>query len=323
MKRLFAFVLFAALLLCLPAGCSPAPETPDAPLRVGGMTGPTSMGMVRIMEDCDAGASAVDCTFTVAASADVLTPAFMQGELDVIAVPVNLASILYHRLEGDVRLLAVNSLGVLYVVDKNAPVASFADLKGRTVYATGKGSTPEYSLRHLLRQNGLDPDRDVTLEFKSEPAEIVSLLASAESAVAMLPQPYVTAAKGQVPELSVDLSLADEWAAKDPGAEMITGVLICRGTFAEAHPEQIRAFIDAYEESAAYVNAHVEEAASLIDKFGIAKEAVARAALPDCNVVCLRGEEMAEPVRAYLSVLMEADPVCVGGSLPGDDFYYE
>jgi NitT/TauT family transport system substrate-binding protein len=221
-----------------------------------------------------------------------------------------------------VRLLAVNTLGVIYIVERGDTVASLEDLKGRTVYATGKGSTPEYALRYLLRENGVDPDKDLTIAWKSEPTEVVALLAQEEGAVAMLPQPYVTVAQTQVEGLRVAVDLTQVWDALDNGSRLITGVLVVRAEFADAYPGQISAFLEEYAASVAYVNSNNAEAALLIEKFGIVKAAVAEKALPYCNIVFLAGEEMVSPMEGYLRVLFEQNPKSVGGALPSDDFYH-
>ena len=221
------------------------------------------------------------------------------------------------------QLLAINTLGVIYIVEKGDSVSSIADLAGKTIYATGKGSTPEYALRYILSENGIDPDSDVTIEWKSEPTEVVSTLASAETGVAMLPQPYVTVAQGNVEGLHIAIDLTEAWDALDNGSQLLTGVLIVRRDFAEAHPQAIAAFLKEYEASTKYVNANNAEAAQLIEKFDIVKAAVAEKALPYCNITYIAGADMKAPMDGYLQVLFDQNPASVGGVLPDSDFYYE
>lgn len=319
-KILTALMLLIAAALML-TGCGAAKD--DAVIRIGGLTGPTSMGLVKIMEDSAAGTAANSYEFTVAGSADELTPKLVKGELDMAALPANLASVLYNNTDGAVEVLAVNTLGVLYIVQKNAVIASLSDLRGQTIYATGKGSTPEYNLRYILSQNGIDPDKDVTIEWKSEPTEVVALLKTAESGVAMLPQPYVTIAQGQVEGLAVAIDLTAEWDKLGNGSTMITGVLVARREFVEAHPALIKAFLEEYETSIAYVNTNAADAAQLIEKHGIFKAAVAEKAIPYCNIAFFSGAEMKPALEGYLKVLFDAKPASVGGNLPGASFYYE
>lgn len=294
----------------------------DTVIRIGGMTGPTSIGLVKVMEDNEAGTSKNKYEFTVVGAADEITPKLVKGELDIAALPANLASVLYNNTEGKVKLLAINTLGVLYVVGKGETVTSVADLHGKTIYATGKGSTPEYTLRHILTKNGLDPDKDVTIEFKSEPAEIVAMFKQNGSGIAMLPQPYVTVAKTQVEGLETLLDLTAEWDKIGDGTRLLTGTLVVRTEFAEQHPELIASFLEEYKASTEYVNANVEDAANLVEKFGIFKAAVAKVAIPQCNITFVAGEDLKPLIEGYLKVLYEQKAAAVGGKLPDDNFYY-
>lgn len=330
-KRLFA-VLTIVLLTIMLAGCqTPSPvkiedekETEAVDIRIGGLKGPTSMGMVRLMELAEAGEVANNYTFTISGSADEVTPKLIKGELDMAAVPANLASVLYNNnTNGEVKLLAINTLGVNYIVNKGDEVQSFADLKGKTIYGTGKGSIPEYILRYLLSANGIDPDKDVKLEWKSEPTEIVALFSKLEKGIALMPQPYVTVAQTQIEGLRIALDLTKEWRALSNDSTLITGVLVVRKDFAEKYPEQIATFLDEYQQSTEYVNAHIPEAAKLVEKYGIVKAAVAEKAISYCNIYYMDGTEMKTAMQGYLKVLYEQNPKAIGGKLPRDDFYYE
>lgn len=332
--------LFLALCLMLSACSSPAVSSEDGSsssevltasseavsadkttVRLAGMKGPTTMGMVKLLSDSENKETQNDYDFFLAGSADEITPKLIKGELDLAAVPVNLASVLYNKTEGEIRLLAVNTLGVLYIADTTGEISSVADLFGKTVYATGKGSTPEYTLRHILSENGIDPDSDVTLEFKSEPAEVVALLKE-NGGVAMLPQPFATAAKSQVEGIKIVLDLTEEWDKLDSGSSLITGVLVGRNEFIENHPEETAAFLSEYAASTEFVNQNVSDAAALIENYGIVKAAIAEKAIPACNITFIDGEEMKNDVSGYLEVLLEQNPQSVGGNLPADDFYY-
>ena len=301
-----------------------APESPEeAPpevsaLRVGALKGPTAMGMVRMMSDDGVN------RYTLAGSADELTPKLIKGELDIICVPANLAAVLYNKTEGQLVTLAVNTLGVLYIVENGGEsVQSMADLKGKTIVAAGKGSTPEFGLRYLLEQNGLDPDQDMTVDWKSEHAECVAALAAGTADIALLPQPFVTVAQGKLENLRVALDLTAEWDALGNGSAMITGVAVARRALAEENPKLVGAFLEDYAASVDWVNANPKEAGELVSANGIIENpAVAEKALPHCNIVCLTGEEMTAKLSGYLQVLAEANPQSVGGALPGDDFYY-
>ena len=311
MKKILAAVLILTLLL----GCACAEA-----LRVAALKGPTAMGMVKMMSD-DAGSS---YAFDIHAAADEITPKLVQGELDVAALPANLAAVLYQRTGGELQVLAVNTLGVLYIAERGDSIHSVSDLKGRTIYSAGKGSTPEYALNYILRQNGLEPGVGVTIEYKSEHAECLSALMGDESACAMLPQPFLTVAMTKAPDMRMALDLTKEWDAlqADGGSAMITGVVVARRAAVAENPDAIDMFLADYAESVAYTNADVPGAAALIGAYDIVTAEVAEAALPACNIVCITGEEMQQKLSGYLEVLFEQDPEAVGGALPDAQFYY-
>ena len=304
-------------------------ETAGEPMDVNvvAMKGPTAMGMVQFMDEADKGnVTTNNYNFSIAASADEVTPMIAQGTADIAAVPANLASVLYNNTDGGVRVLAINTLGVLYIVETGDGIQSVADLEGKTIYASGKGSTPEYALNYVLKQNGLDPSSDVTIEWMSEQTECVAALANSEDAIAMLPQPFVTTAQSKNSDIRVALDLTEEWDALQENAQtpstLCTGVVVARTEFVEEHPEVIRDFLDKYEASVAYVNENVDAAAALVGQYDIVTEEVAKTALPECHIVCITGDEMKEKLSGYLSVLAEENAQSVGGTLPADDFYY-
>ncbi len=284
------------------------------------------MGMVKLMEDAEAGDTANEYSFTISAAIDEVTPKIVQGAYDIAAVPANLASVLYNSTDGAVQVLAVNTLGVLYIVETGDSVQSVADLKGKTIYASGKGATPEYALDYLLSANGIDPEKDVTIEYKSEHSECVAAIAQTENGIALLPQPFATTAQAKNENIRIALDLTEEWEKVQEDAEeksaLITGVVVIRKEFAGQNPEAVAAFLDEYKSSTDYVNANVEEAAALIEKQDIVPAAVAKKALPYCNITCIEGAEMQSMLGGYLSVLMEQNPKAVGGALPDDAFYY-
>ena len=305
-------------------------EEPAEPVEVRAVAlkGPTAMGLVRFMSEVDAGNLADnDYTFDIVASPDEVTPLVAKGSVDIAAVPANLASVLYNKTEKGVRAIAINTLGVLYICELGDTVQTVADLKGKTIYASGKGSTPEYGLQYVLEKNGLAVGTDVQIEWKSEHAECVQALAlSSGPAVAMLPQPFVTTAQMQNDKIHVALDLTKEWDAVQTGDEkssMVTGVAIVRSAFADEHPEAVDAFLEHYEESVDFVNDNVEEAAQLVGDYDIVTAEVAEKAIPACNIVCITGDDMAEQLGGYLDVLAEQNPQAVGGAVPGDDFYYD
>ena len=323
MKKIISLFLLATLLVLSLAGCVSFKAPDKAPIRIGGLTGPTSIGLAKVMADNAAGTSDLAYDFTIAGTADELTPKIIKGELDIAAVPANLAAVLYQRTNGAVQILAINTLGVLYMVQNGGEaIDSMEDLRGKTIYATSKGTVTEYNLRYLLSQNGIDPDKDVTIEWKSEPAEVVATLKKAGSGIAMLPQPYVTVAKNSIDGLQVVLDLTEEWNHLQNGSQMITGTLVVRKEYAEAHPQKIEKFLKEYKASTDYVNANVEEAAAWVETYVGIKAAIATEAIPECNITFIAGEDMKAPLAAYLEILYSINPQAVGGKLPDDAFYY-
>lgn len=325
MKKTVTLILALLLVMSVFTGCGAAKEEKNerVNIRLGGLKGATSIGMVKLLDDAEKGKTANLCEFTMAGSADELTPKLLKGELDILAVPANLGAILYNNSNGAVQMLAVNTLGVVYIVEKGGEsVQSLADLKGKTIYATGKGSTPEYALSYLLSQAGLTLGKDVHVEWKSEPTEVVALMSAEETSLAMLPQPYVTVAQSKLPELRIAVDLNEVWHSLDNGSEFVTAGLIVRRAFAEEHPDAVAGFLREYAASTAYVNENPETAAQLVEKYGIINAAVAAKAIPACHIVCLTGEEMKTMVDGYFNVLYNQNENAVGKKLPAEDFYW-
>lgn len=296
--------------------------TSTDPISITALKGPTAMGMVKLMTDTES-ASAPDYTFNIAASVDEVTPAVVQGSTDIAAVPANLASVLYNKTNGDMQVLAINTLGVLYIVENGDSIHSVTDLKGKTIYASGKGATPEYALNYILSSNGINPQTDVTIEWKSEHTECLAALTSTENGIALLPQPFVTVAQSKVPNLKVALDLTEEWNKLNSDSALLTGVIIAKKSFVESHTDAVNEFLAQYKASVSYVNENVDDAAALVGKYGIVEEAVAKNAIPACNITYIDGNDMKQKLSGYLNTLFEQNPAAVGGTLPADDFYYQ
>lgn len=303
----------------------------DVTIRIGSLKGPTSMGLVYLMDQAKKGETANNYEFTMAAAADELLPSMISGDLDIVLVPANVASVLYAKTEGGVSVIDINTLGVLYMVSGDDTIQDMEDLKGKTIYLTGKGTTPDYVLQYLLRENGL-AESDVALEYKSEATEVAAVLAESPESIGVLPQPFVTAACAQNDKLSVVMDLTEQWdAVQDVNgnaqdgikSRLVTGVTVVRNGFLDEHKAAVDKFMEEHETSAAYANEHVEEAAELVAAAGIIEKApVAVKAMPQCNITYIDGSDMKEALSGYLDVLAKQDASSVGGGLPGDDFYY-
>lgn len=292
--------------------------------RIGSLKGPTSMGLVSLMDTQEKSADPDIYEFTMVTAADELLAKVASKELDIALVPANVASVLYNKTKGGISVIDINTLGVLDIVACDDSIQSIADLKDKTIYLTGKGTSPDYVIHYLLSANGLTED-DVTLEFKSEAAEVAAVLKEDPEAIGLLPQPFVTAACAQNENLKIVLDLTKEWQAiqGEGGSQLVTGVTIVRNEFLETNNEQVTEFLADHEESAAFANEHAEEAALLIAELGIIEKApIAQKALPYCNITCMTGEEMKAALSGYLQVLYDQNPQSVGGALPEDGFYY-
>ena len=328
MKKLVSLLLSAALMLSLAAcGGSSAGSTAASsqaasseaassqaasaestaeplsttdPVRIAGLKGPTTMGLVNLLPMEEDGSASLDYDLQLYGTADEIVPLLTKGELDMAAIPANLAATLYQKTQGGIQVMAVNTLGVLYVVEKGDTVHSVADLKGRTILSTGKG----------------------TIEFYSEATEVTAQMAVAQDAIAVLPQPYVTSASMQDDTLRVALDLTEEWD-KVCDTQLITGVTVVRTEYAQEHPDVVEAFLKDYTASVDAANNDLDGTAALCEEQGVvAKAAIAKAALPNCNIVCVTGDEMQADVAGYLQVLYDADPAAVGGAMPDDAFYW-
>lgn len=293
-------------------------------VHVASLKGPTSIGLVSFMDKAanDDSGLANTYDFSISAAADEIVPKVISGDVDIALVPANVASVLYNKTDGAVQALDVNTLGVLNVVTGDASVQSFSDLAGRTVYLTGKGASPEYVMNYLLDKAGIADQ--VTLEFKSEAAEVVSALAADPSAVGILPEPYKTAALAKNASLTSPINLTDVWDQyAEDGSRLLTGVTVVRRDFAEQHPEAVREFVEQQQASVEAVSADPATYAQSVVDHGIIDAApVAEKAIPGCGLTFLTGDEMKSALSGYLGVLASSDASSVGGKLPGDDFYY-
>lgn len=319
MKKFLAMVL-SVVMLVLGAVSALAQEN-AAPIRVYALKGPTGIGMVKVMNDNDG-----TYDFTLVGAPDEVVSAIVSGNADIAAVPTNLAATLYNKTKGNVQLVALNTLGVLHILDRTGEIKAIEDLAGKTLYATGQGSTPEYAINYILKANGLTDQ--VTVEYKAEHAELATLAAANQVDIVLLPEPHVTSVLNQNPEFQLALDVTELYnaaAAADgkEGATMAMGCLIVRKDWAQEHPAELQAFLAAYEASVTFVNEDVPAAAQMVQEQEIIpKAAVAQKAIPNCHIVYIAGEEMKTMIAPFFDVLFEANPKSVGGTLPADDFYF-
>jgi len=304
------------------------PTNQAVEINIGVMQGPTAIGMIGLMDAADNDNIGGDrYNFTLTGSPDEIVPAIIQGNLDIAALPSNLASVLYNNTDGEIQVIAINTLGVLHIVEAGNQLTSVADLRGRTIYASGHSSAPEFILNYILEGNGLDPQNDVNIEWLAEHTEVVARLGMNEDAVAMLPQPFVTVARTQNDALRIALDLTEEWdhiqrSNDGPNSALIMGVMVARSAFIEENPMAIATFLERYAESVNFVNNNIEAAAGLLESYDIFPAPIAQRAIPYSNVVFITGREMQELFSGYLRVLFEQNPGSIGGEMPSEEFYF-
>jgi NitT/TauT family transport system substrate-binding protein len=301
----------------------------DRPLvRLGVLKGPTGIGMAKLLKDHTDRITYNRYETTISGSPDAIVAKITTGELDIAAVPTNLAATLFNKTNGQIQLLAINTLGVLHILEKGDAVQNLEDLKGKTLYATGKGSVPEYVLNYLLIQNGLDPAKDLTIEYKTEHTELATLAASGRADLVLLPEPFVTTVLSQNVGFRRAIDITTEWADTMDRLELRRNILsmgcvIVRKDFAENNRDTVNDFLSEYETSINYVTENHTQAAEIIAEYDILPSAsVAKMAIPGSNIIFIEGEVMKNQIMNFYNILFIADPKSIGGAMPGDDFFY-
>ncbi len=349
MKKIISLIMALVLMLTLFSACgktatsepttkktetteSSVPKATGVTVKLATLQGPTGMGMAYMLDDSDNDKTLNKYEYTVASSPDEVTGKLVSGDFDIAALPTNAAATLYNKSNGKVKLLALNTGCVLYVLEKGDTIKSISDLKGKTVYVSGQGSTPEFILNYVLEENGLKVGTDVKLDFTySTHNDLVAFAASGKADVVLLPEPAVTALLAKNKDMHVALSINDVWAdtvkgTGYEGTQIAMGCVAVNTAFAEAHPDAVEAFLYEYGQSIKNITNtdNLDKSADTIAKVGIVAAAgVAKSALPRCNIVFFTGDEMKTKVEGFYKVLFDAQPNSVGGKLPDESFYYK
>ncbi len=335
MKKITALLLSLLMLTALFAGCAkeavdpvepdlPIEEVEDAPkvaelTRVVALKGPTGMGMAKLISDADGKYS-----FELTSMPEDVTSALISKTVDIAAVPTNLAATLYNKTKGGVKVIALNTLGVLHIVNSDGTVAGLSDLKGKTIGATGQASTPEYILRYLLKANGIDPDTDVTINFYTDHAELATHMISGNVTIGMLPEPQVSTVLMKNADCKAVIDLTDEWNKVSDGSALVQGCIVVRSEFLEAYPDSVKNFLAEYKESVVFANTSADAPATVAELGIVGSAQIAEKAIPGANICFVdSNDNMKEKLSGFLAVLFEANPKSVGGALPLDDFYFE
>ena len=331
-KSIVSLLLALTLALSLTACGTQTNTEPDqsddtpAPAEVNlyVLSGPTGIGAMNLWAAADAGETQNTYHITMPGANDEVVAAISNGDADIAAVATNLAATLYNKTEGGVTVLAVNTLGVLSLLGNGQEIASIADLAGKTIYAPGQGANPEYILRYVLTGNGLDPDKDVTIQFVGEGSELLTVWQSDPEAIIMAPQPVATSILMQNENAATLFNMTDEWDKVSGGdSTLMMGCVIVRNEFLQENPGAVALFLQEYAASIEKAQSDVEGTAALCEQYSlIPKAALAKAAIPSCGLTFVTGAEMKSALSGYLQVMFDADPKSVGGAMPGDDFYY-
>ncbi len=331
-KSLVSLLLALTLALSLTACGTQAntePEQPDdtptpAEVNLYVLSGPTGIGAMNLWAAADAGETQNTYHITMPGANDEVVAAISNGDADIAAVATNLAATLYNKTSGGVTVLAVNTLGVLSLLGNGQEIASIADLAGKTIYAPGQGANPEYILRYVLTGNGLDPDKNVTIQFVGEGSELLTVWQTDPEAIIMAPQPVATSILMQNENAVTLFNMTDEWDKVSGGdSTLMMGCVIVRNEFLQENPGAVELFLQEYAASIEKAQSDVEGTAALCEQYGlIPKAALAKAAIPSCGLTFVTGAEMKSALSGYLQVMFDADPKSVGGAMPGDDFYY-
>ena len=320
MKRLF--LIAAALVAAVLAACGQA-DGPRAQVNVAVLTGPSALGALWLLDAAEAGDTRNAYEIAILGGPSEVVPLIVQGQVDIAAVPTNLAAVLYNQTGGGVQVIALSTMGVLHVIDATGEIGSVGDLAGRTVHLSPPGAAPEFAFNYVLRQNGLTPGMDVELVFHAEPPQIGALLAQGVAEIALLPEPFATTVVMQNDNLRHALDLSQEWAQVSEDSALVMTAIVARTEFIAENPGAIAVFLQEYEQSVAFVNEHVAEAAQLAVLHGIIpNEAIAASAIPRSNQVFVTGAQMQRYLAGYLAVLYAQYPPSVGGSLPDENFYF-
>ena len=324
LKKIISMAIAVILSCTALVSCSGGSDNAklERDIKVYALKGPTGMGMAKLMSDSDAGTTTNKYDFTIASAPDEVTAEIIKSNYDIAALPTNLASVLYNKTERKIRVAAVNTLGVLYVLENGDTVNSLEDLNGKELYATGQGSTPEYILRYVLETNGID----CNVTYLAEHSELAAQMISGDVSLGMLPVPNATTVLAQSDaRTAIDLTAEWEKAAEKNGdsSALYMGCVIVNPDFIEESPEAVDAFLEEYAASVKYVNENIDDASAMIESYGIVpKAAIAKKAIPDAHMVCITGDEMKTGLSGFYNVLFGFDPKSVGGAVPADDIYY-
>ncbi|MBQ7549598.1 MAG: ABC transporter substrate-binding protein [Clostridia bacterium] len=288
-------------------------------MNVLGLKGPTGMGMAKMISDSKTNGTANNYKFTISGDPTSVVAGITTGEYDIAACPMNMASVIYNKTNGGVKILAINTLGILHILDKTGTVKQLSDLKGKTVVTSGQGASPEYILNYILEKNGLKDD--VKVEYLSEHSEVATAILTGKADIVMLPEPNVTVVTSKDSSVKIAIDMTQEWN-KISDVQLAMGAVIARKDFVEKNGKAVDKFLEEYKNSVDYINTSAEAGTAIAEAGIVDNAALAQKAIPGSNITLLTGAQLKAAAEANLNVLFTANPASVGGKLPGADFYY-
>lgn len=292
-------------------------------LTVAGLKGPSSIGMLRMIESEPVFGEDVETEYQIVDEPQLMIARIMSGEADIAAVPINLAAVLYNK-GAPYRLGAVTGDGLLHIVSSREDIGSVEDLKGKRIYCIAQGSTPEFVLRYVLEKSGIDPDTEVELDFSFDHVAIAPQLIAGKVDLAVLPEPFVSIVASKNPAVQPVIDLQQVWAELSGTGDTypITATLVRNSLYRE-HPEALKAFFAAYRESIDWANANPAEAGGLAGKYMEMPAPIIAKAMPRLNLRYQSPREARSRVEELYQVFHGFAPASVGGTIPGDEFYGE
>ena len=311
MKKIIALTHCLALSVILLIGCAPRD---NMQIKIGVMSGPTGMGMAKLMNDNTE--SADKYSFEVYNAPTNATQDLLNGSLDMLCLPTNTAANLASKSGGAISVIAINCLGSLYLMtDKNTTVNSISDLDGKTIYASVPSSTTGPIINYILKMNNVNAE----IIFEADHDALVAKVVKGETPIVILPEPKATAALSKAEGYSIDLNLSTEWD-KISDKPLTMGCIVVRTAFLSEHKGAVDRFLDEYEDSIEYIGnkKNSENAAEMIYNAGVLPSAqIAKAALNNLygSIVYIDGDDMQEALVGFYTAIELTQP--------SDDFYYD
>jgi len=320
MKKNLLVLLFAAITVVFLVSCSA--ETRPEQIKVVTPAGATAISIVKPMKDTqEIGGTKV--LYEVVPSTDLIVARLTAKEADFAIVPVNLAAQLY-RKQMPYSLTSVVTWGNLFIVSSEE-LEGWDAMKGQDIYLMGKGLVPDIVFRTLLKENGLDPDKDVNLIYLSGATELAPNFISGKSRISMLPEPSLTTVKMKKSDTHVYLDLQEEWKkafGTDAGYPQ-AGILV-KNDLIKCNPGLVKQYLGILEEGMNWLNENPKDAGAYAEELNLdLPAAVVEKSIPGNNIQHKYISDVKDQLNDFYRVLFDFSPETVGGELPDNGLYYE